>query len=133
MRVLGTLCVSAAVALAMLATAGSAFAAMGRSTTYAIDGSDAAVTACINKGGVVSTAAGGQRSCTTPAPSCMANNMNSGNWSSIDINDASAVKACFDGCGAISTNLAGQAVCTKPGAMMPDASSSSGSGREPSN
>ena len=132
MRVLGTLCVSA-VALAMLATAGNAFAAMGKSTTYAIDGSDAAATACINKGGVVSTGAGGQRSCTTPAPSCAASTMNSGNWSSLDINDAGAVKACFDGCGEISANSAGQAVCTKPGAMMPDASSSSGSGREPSN
>jgi hypothetical protein len=131
MRVSGTLCVSA-LALAMVAaTAGISFAAVvARSTTVTIDGSATAAKACTDKGGIVSTASGGQKSCTTSATACMSNNINVGQSTSIDINDTAAVRACFDACGSISTTQAGQNVCTKPDTMMPDASAP---GREPSN
>jgi hypothetical protein len=127
MRVSGTLCLSA-LALVMLAGVPSA-AVVARSTTVAIDGSAAAIKACTDKGGIVSTASSGQKSCTTSATACASNNVSFGQSSSIDVNDAAAVRACFDGCGTISTDQAGQSVCTKPDTMMPDASST----REPHN
>ena len=137
MRVSATLCVSA-LAMAMLAaTIGAPVAAVvARSTTVAIDGSATAAKACADKGGIVSTASSGQKSCTTSATACMSNDIDFGQSTSIDINDTAAVRACFDACGTISTDQAGQSVCNKPDTMMPDASkpdtSSSAPGREPS-
>ena len=130
MKVSGTLCVSA-LALAMVATTAGA-AVVARATTVMIDGSAAAAKACTDKGGIVSTAPSGQKSCTTSATACMSNNINFGQSTSIDINDTAAVRACFDACGTISTDQGGQSVCIKPDTMMPDTSSSA-PGREPHN
>jgi hypothetical protein len=122
------LCASA-LALATFAS-GAAFAKTVEVTSTAIDGSDAAVKACTDKGGIVSTAAGGQKSCTTPSAACTTSKINVGTSSGIDTNDEAAVRACFVACGTISTNQAGQTVCTKPGTLELPAPTPS---REPHN
>ena len=121
MKFSGMLCV---LALA----SGAAFAKTVDVTSTAIDSSDAAAKACTDRGGIVSTAPDGHRSCTAPSAACTATKI--GTSSSIDTNDEAAVRACFVACGTISTNQAGQTVCTKSGTLGVPAPTPS---REPHN
>jgi len=136
MKISVTLCASV-LALATLAlTVDGAFAATNlnssKSNVYKLDPNDPnAAKACTDKGGIVSTGAGGQKTCTTPSAACSATNISAGTSSSLDTNDAAAVKACFDACGTISTDQAGQTICTKPGTIAPATAPTTA--REPNN
>jgi hypothetical protein len=119
MKFSAILCASVLGLVGLALTVDSAVAATNlnssKSNTAVIDSSDAAAKACTDKGGVVTTAVGGQKSCTLPASPCL--KIINGTSSSIDIDDPVAIRACFDACGAISTDQSGQKVCTKPGPM----------------
>ncbi len=134
MKLSAMLCTSV-LALAALAPAadGAINLNSSRSNIYRLAPNDAnADKACTDKGGIVSTAKDGNKTCTIPVACATTIKGSKSNASfKIDTNDAAAVKECFDACGTISTDKDGNKVCTKPAPVTPSPAPSTG--REPNN